>query len=162
VILSSGDLTLVLLAAAAIGLVALALYGGDVVHLYKARKRRNIELNSRMAAFALASLVATAVLIVALIALDRLTEHVGAVVFLVVFGWLPGLGLAQIYKSVAFLTWLECYGPILGKAQTPRVQDLVVDGRASKWFLLYFIAVWAGTGTLIADYPAAFQVAAAA
>ncbi len=160
-ILLRGNLTLVLLVAGAIGLAALALYCGDAVHLYRARKRLHIELNSRMTAFALASLVGSIVLIVSLILLGQLGEHVGAVVFLAAFGWLSGLGLSQLYKIVAFLTWLECYGPVLGKSQTPRVQDLVVEGRANQWFLLYFLAVWVGTAALIAGYPMPFRASAA-
>jgi hypothetical protein len=160
-ILLRGNLGLVLLAAGGMGLVALALYGADVLHLYRARRRPHLELNSRMAAFALASLAASVALILALLAIGRLTDRVGAVVFLVAFGWLSGLGLAQLYKIVAFLTWLECYGPVLGKAQTPRVQDLVVEPRAIKWFRLYFLAVWAGTAALVAGTPAMFQVCAA-
>jgi hypothetical protein len=156
-----GSLGLVLLLAAAIGLAALALYGNDVLHLYRARKRPHIELNSRMAALALASLAASIVLTVVLLALGRLADHVGAVVFLIAFGWLSGLGLAQLYKIVAFLTWLECYGPVLGKAPTPRVQDLVVEGRANKWFLLYFLVVWAGSFALVAGYSLVFQLSAA-
>ncbi len=150
----------VLALAGIVGLAAAALYGADVVRLYRARKRRNIELNSRMAAFALASLAASVVLILALLALDRLADHAGAVIFLVAFGWLSGLGLAKLYKIVPFLTWLECYGPVLGKATTPRVQDLVVEKRAIKWFLLYFLAVWSATVALLAQYAPAFQVAA--
>src|SRR3546814_18106577 len=113
-----------------------------------------------MAAFALASLAASAVLIAALVVLGRLTDHAGAVVFLVAFGWLTGLGLAKLYKIVAFLTWLECYGPVLGKAATPRVQDLVVEGRARKWFLLYHVAVWCGMVALLASYAPEFRLAA--
>ena len=56
-----------------------------------------------------------------LTALGRFAEYVGAVVFLSAFGWLSGFMLAQMYKIVAFLTWLEVYGPVLGKAPTPRV-----------------------------------------
>lgn len=160
-ILLRGNLVLVLLAALVVGLVAIVLYGADVLHLYRARKRRNIELNSRMAALALASLAASVALIVVLLALGRLAEHVGAVAFLIAFGWLSGLGLAQLYKIVAFLTWLECYGPVLGKAQTPRVQDLVVETRAARWFLLYFLAVGAGTLALVAGYPHVFRATAA-
>jgi hypothetical protein len=151
----------VLLAAGVLGLASLALYGGDAVHLYRMRRRRNIELNSRMAVLALASLAASVVLTVVLLAIGRLSEHVGAIVFLTAFGWLSGLGLAQAYKIVAFLTWLECYGPVLGKRQTPRVQDLVVEARASKWFWLYFLAVWSGTILLVADCASAFRAAAA-
>jgi hypothetical protein len=160
-ILLRGNLALVLLAAGGMGLVALALYGADVLHLYRARKRRHIELNSQMAAYALASLAASVALILALLALGRLADHVGAVAFLVAFGWLSGLGLAQLHKIVAFLTWLECYGPVLGKTQTPRVQDLVVEPRAIKWFRLYFLAVWTGTVALVVGNPAMFQTCAA-
>ncbi len=160
-ILLRGNLGLILLAAAAIGLVALALYGRDVLHLYRARKRSRIELNSGMAAFGLLSLAGSVALIVILLALGQLTDHIGAVVFLVAFGWLSGLGLAQLYKIVAFLTWLECYGPVLGKTPTPRVQDLVAERRATKWFLLYFAAVWAGTLALIAGNSLVFQFTAA-
>jgi hypothetical protein len=151
----------VLLAAAIVGLVALALYGGDVLYLYRARKRPHIELNSRMAAFALASLAASIALILVLLGLGRLIDHIGAVVFLIAFGWLSGLGLSQLYKIVAFLTWLECYGPVLGKSPTPRVQDLVVEARALKWFVLYFLAVWIGTFALLASAALVFQTAAA-
>ena len=153
---------LALLAAGALGLAALACYGADVVRLYRARRRRSIELNSRMAVLALASAAAAAALIVAALAFGELQRHAGAIVFLVAFGWLSGLGLAKLYKIVAFLTWLECYGPILGKKPTPRVQDLVVDARAGKWFLLYFLAVWCGAAALLAGHPAAFRGAAAA
>ncbi|MDQ2705993.1 MAG: hypothetical protein M3Y43_12580 [Pseudomonadota bacterium] len=159
-ILLQGDPSIALLAALGIGVLALLLYGSDILHLYRARKRRQIELNSRMAAMALASLAATVVLSVILLALGRLTDHVGAVVFLAAFGWLSGLGLAKLYKIVAFLTWLECYGPVLGKAPTPRVQDLVTETRAGKWFLLYFGAVWAGAVALLASYPLGFRLAA--
>jgi hypothetical protein len=150
-----------LLLGGALGAVAIALYLADAVHLYRARKRRIIELNSRMAAFALASLAASVVLAVALLALDRFTEQVGSLVFLVAFGWLGGLGLAKLYKIVAFLTWLECYGPVLGKMATPRVQDLVVEARARNWFVVYYLAVWGGATALLASQPLAFRVAAA-
>jgi hypothetical protein len=152
----------VLLLAGAVGLAAIALYGSDVVHLYRARKRPYIELNSRMAAFALVSFTAAVALAVVLLVFGRLADHAGAVVFLATFGWLSGLGLSQLYKIVAFLTWLECYGPVLGKAQTPRVQDLVVEAHANKWFQLYFLAVWASTVALIVNEPLGFQLTAAA
>jgi hypothetical protein len=150
-----------LLVGGALGAVALARYLADAVHLYRARKRRIIELNSRMAAFALASLAACVVLAAVLLALGLLAEQAGALVFLVAFGWLSGLGLAKLYKIVAFLTWLECYGPVLGKMATPRVQDLVAEGKARNWFVLYYLAVWSGAAALLASQPLAFRVAAA-
>jgi len=147
----------VLAIAALLAVPVLALYGFDVVHLYQRRKRRRLETNSLMAAPALASLGLAAALIVVLLALGALPRFAGAVVYLVGFGWLSGLGLAQLYKIVAFVTWLECYGPVLGKAPTPRVQDLVVEKRARKWFYLYFAAVWVSTLALCLDQPLAFR-----
>jgi hypothetical protein len=152
---------LVLALAGLLGLAAVVLYGADIIHLYRARKRRNIELNSRMAAFAIASLAVSVLLMIVLAVLGRLADHAGAVVFLIAFGWLSGLGLAKLYKIVAFLTWLECYGPVLGKTVTPRVQDLVVEKRAFKWFLIYFIGVGFGTVALLVQHPSHFQIAAA-
>lgn len=151
-----------LLIGGALGVAALVLYGADVVRLYRARKRRVIELNSQMAAFALGSLAASVVLGAVLLALGRFGEQIGALVFLVAFGWLSGLGLAKLYKIVAFITWLESYGPILGKAPTPRVQDLVIEPRARKWFFVFFVAVWCGTAALLAGQTEIFRLAAAA
>jgi hypothetical protein len=161
-VLTGASLLIPLVAGSILALVSLVLYGADIIHLYRARKRRFIELNSRMAIFALASLAAAVVLAIALTALGRFNDGVGAVVFLLAFGWLSGLGLAKLYKIVAFLTWLECYGPVLGRMTTPRVQDLVVESRARKWFLLYFLAVWLGTLALLISQPIAFRVAVAA
>lgn len=161
VILSEADLGRVLLIALAAGVAALVLYGADVVQLYRARRRRIIELNSRMASLALGSLGASIILLLILVGLGRLTDQLGALVFLIAFGWLSGLGLSQLYKIVAFVTWLECYGPVLGKAPTPRVQDLVVERRAAKWFWLYFAAAWAGTAALLAGELSIFRACVA-
>ncbi|MCO5130533.1 MAG: hypothetical protein M9932_08190 [Xanthobacteraceae bacterium] len=145
-----------------LGVACLVLYGRDIVHLYRARKRRVVELNSRMAAVALANLAATVALGIVLMAAGRFTDHVGVVVFLVGFAWLTGFGLAKLYKIVAFLTWLECYGPVLGKTATPRVQDLVTESRAQKWFVLYFVAVWIAAAALLLAQPWLFRSAAGA
>lgn len=156
-----GSVPMVLSVAGLLGFSALVLYGRDILHLYRTRKRRMIELNGRMAALALANLAAVAILIVILVGLGTLGRHVAAVVFLISFGWLSGLGLAKLYKIVAFLTWLECYGPVLGKMATPRVQDLMVERRAIKWFVLYFLAVWSAAAGLLLDEPLAFRMSAA-
>lgn len=151
-----------LLAAGLLALGALALYGRDIARLYRERKRRIIELNSRMAAVALVHLAAAVLLGIVLTVTGMLGRHVGALLFLVAFGWLSGLGLAKLYKIVAFLTWLECYGPVLGRATAPRVQDLVVEPRALRWFALYFIAVDGSVLAQLANAPTIARVGVAA
>lgn len=159
---AGAKIALVLGVAGVVGLVALGLYGYDVVHLYRARLRRVIELNSRMAVCAFLSLAAAAALTAVTAVLGSFDAHMDAVAFLVAFGWLTGLGLAKLYKIVAFLTWLECYGPVLGKTATPRVQDLVDERRALPWFVGYFASTWLGAAALLSSAPLAFRVAAAA
>ena len=127
--LASG-LSVVLSIAAVFGLASAALYGRDIAAIFRSRKRRQLELNMRMATLSFASLAGTALLGIALVSTDAFAAHVGAFAFLAVFGWLSGLVLAKLYKIVAFLTWLETYGPVMGRAPTPRVQDLVAEGRA--------------------------------
>ena len=144
--------------AGALGAVALGLYGADIVHLYRKRKRPIIELNSQMAVPAFASLAVAALLALGSAALGQFEAQMPSLVFLVIFGWLSGLGLAKLYKITAFVTWLECYGPLLGKVATPRVQDLVVERRARGWFVLYYLAVWLATLALALQQPLAFRL----
>jgi hypothetical protein len=159
VILIGGALAPVLAASLMLAVAALALYGRDIASLYRLRRRRALELNSRMAAMSLLNLALSATLCTALAGAGRLSEHVGAVVFLVAFGWLSGLMLSQMYKIVAFLTWLEVYGPVLGKTSTPRVQDLVAERPAARWFVIFFGSVWAATLALMAGSPSIFRIA---
>ncbi len=149
-----------LLVALALANVSLVLYGFDIVRLYRARKRRTLELNSRMAAWALTGLGIASLLLVALTILGPIDRWIGAVTFVAAFGWLTGLGLAKLYKIVAFLTWLECYGSLLGKRPTPRVQDLVNEPRARPLFWLYFGSVGAASLAAFLSAPLAFRFAA--
>ncbi|MCR6670567.1 hypothetical protein [Devosia ginsengisoli] len=177
VVLATGTLTLVLiaaatpfalaaesglagmlLAAAVTGLCALGVYGSDMLALYRQRKRRNIELNAVAAIGAFAALLAAGLLLVFLLFSGSLPDHAGALTYLFAFGWLGGLGLAKLYKIVAFLTWLECFAPVLGKRQTPRVQDLVDERHAAPWFGAYYLAVGMGTLTLLVELPLAFRL----
>lgn len=147
-----------LLAAAVTGLCALGVYGSDMLALYRQRKRRNIELNAVAAIGAFGALFAACLLLVFLLFSGSLPAHIGALTYLFAFGWLGGLGLAKLYKIVAFLTWLECFAPVLGKRQTPRVQDLVDERHAAPWFGVYYLAGALGTLTLLVDLPLAFRL----
>ncbi|MFB6420462.1 MULTISPECIES: hypothetical protein [Bradyrhizobium] len=154
-------LNLALLLAGAAALLSLGAYGRDVLGLYRNRKRRALELNTRMSLVSLASLVAAAILGAALLAAGSSPSHVGAIAFLVAFGWLTGLVLANLYKIVPFLTWLETYGPVMGRVATPRVQDLVAERRALRWFVLFFAGSWTATLMLLFDAPLGFRAAVA-
>jgi hypothetical protein len=158
----AAGLQTVLSIAAVLGLLSAALYGRDVAGIFRARKRRQLELNVRMATLSFASLAGVALVGLVLVASGTFVVNVGAFAFLTIFGWLSGLVLAKLYKIVAFLTWLETYGPVMGRVPTPRVQDLVAEHRATKWFVIYYAAVWAGTVTLMLGEPGGFRVAAAA
>jgi hypothetical protein len=147
-----------ILAGAATGL-GLALYLIDMARLYRARRRHKLELNTSMALPALAAL-ALAMLLAVYLCFHGITETtIGALGYLFLFGWLSGLGLSQLYKIVPFLTWLERYGSMLGKQAVPRVQDLVDERRDRPWFILYFVAVAAGTLFILLGWPMLWRVA---
>ena len=151
--------TPLLLLAVGSGAAVVAIYIGDILRIYRERRRKAIELNSRASIGAFASLIAATALFVALLAVGRLDAGSGAVIYLVAFGWLTGMGLAQLYKIVPFMTWLECYGPALGRRPTPRVQDLVVEVSALRWFRLYYLTVALGTLALLIGSAVLFRFA---
>src|SRR5690606_24827395 len=130
-------LTLALLSS----LVGLGLYGVDLLATYQARRRPKLELNSLASIAAFAALFAGATWLAVAAAAGRVAPDIAPIVYLLGFGWLTGLGLAKLYKIVPFLTWLECYGPVLGRVPTPRVQDLVSEPRARTWFVLFHAGV---------------------
>jgi len=143
------------------GVACVALYTLDMRAIYRRRKRKVIELNSAASISAFAALLISMVLALAMLFTGMTDEMVAALVYLFVFGWLSGLSLAQLYKIVPFLTWLECYGPVMGRVQTPRVQDMVREQQAHRWFILYYGSVGFGTLALIADTPTIFRLSSA-
>ncbi|MCA0008716.1 MULTISPECIES: hypothetical protein [unclassified Mesorhizobium] len=157
----SGEIMLPAVLACLLASAATVFYAIDLVFFYRSRKRRKIELNSSSAIGAFSALYLSVVLLLALLATGTLAQHAGAVVYLVAFGWLTGLGLSQLYKIVPFLTWLECYGPVMGRKPTPRVQDLVVETRGKVSFALFYAGVLVGTGALLTEVPGLFRMATA-
>jgi hypothetical protein len=146
--------------AAAAGL--LVIYLADVGHMLRTRRRRTLELNS-VAGLASLPFLVLGIGLLAADALFRTELPLGPTAFYILaFGWLSGLGLAQLYKIVPFLTWLETYGAAMGRAPVPRVQDLVDERRPRLWFSLYYASVAAGAAGLLAGMPLAFRVASGA
>jgi hypothetical protein len=141
-------------------LAALGLYAVDLHAIYHARRRPKLELNSLASIAAFAALFIGAGWFGVAAVVGRLSSDIVGIVYLLGFGWLTGLGLAKLFKIIPFLTWLECYGPILGRVPTPRVQDLVSESRGRRWFLLFHAGVLLSTLALALDQPLLFRAGA--
>ncbi len=137
-----------------------ALYFMDIVKLYRTRQRKSLELNSRAAAGALFMMALAIVLTVTALMFSKKALPAG--LFLLLIGYLSGLGLSQLYKIVPFLTWLELFGSKLGQGPVPRVQDLVLETRAAPWFIFYFIAVTGSAVAMLLNLSFIFQLTASA
>ncbi|WP_293810571.1 hypothetical protein [uncultured Bosea sp.] len=148
-------------AALAVLILAGAFYGRDILALYRARRRKALEINMLASIPAFGALgLGLALLPIAIVA------HAGdgliaALVLLIAFGWLGGLTLAQLVKIVSFVTWLETYAPRLGRGPAPRVGDLVAMPRTGWWFLLYYGGVVLGVAALAIAAPTGFRLAMA-
>jgi hypothetical protein len=127
----------------AIGL-AILLYVTDIARLYRDRKRRQIELHNQAAIGAFTSLGIALVLALAAGLSYGWSRAAPGLLFLVLFGWVSGLGLSQLYKIIPFLAWLARFGRRLGRGPVPRVQDLVNERSARYFFLAYFAAIAVG------------------
>ncbi|MCR6636816.1 hypothetical protein [Devosia sp.] len=152
------SLPIVLVVAGIAAAVTVVAYLGDIAVLYRARRRKAVELHMLSALGAFGMLALGAVMLG--FGLWQGTEAaIGAAVYVLVLGWLSGLGLAMLYKIIPFLTWLECFAPVMGRKPTPRVQDLVAEGRARIWFGVYFAAIVVGALALLAEMPLATRAA---
>jgi hypothetical protein len=145
------------LVAGLLALLGTALYAYDAIVLYHRRRRPHLELNAVATIGSLVALAGLGILVAVLLAAGRLAQHLDAIAFLAAFGWLTGLGLAQLFKIVPFLTWLEAFAPVMGRQPTPRVQDLVLEAAAAPWFVAYFAATGFATLVLLAGEIAPFR-----
>ena len=148
------------LLAVALACLLACLYLSDIAAMFRARRRRQLELNSQAGVVALAFLAAGLIALAAGQFLETAWPVTPAAFYLLAMGWLTGLGLAQLYKIIPFLTWLEGYGPVMGKTAVPRVQDLVSERVARKWFVLYFASVALASALMLAGMPTGFRIAA--
>lgn len=142
-------------------IVALGLYLFDVLRLYRSRRRRQIELHNRAAIVAFNTLGLAELIAVGATATGRLATLTPALMLLLLLGWLSGLALTQLYKIVAFLSWLSRFGNQLGRGPVPRVQDLVHEARARGVFVVYFAAVAVAAAAAAFDLRGVVRVALA-
>lgn len=135
----------------AFAIAFLVFYGWDVLRMFRARRRKVLELNSLAGLIALTFLGAAMAMLSSASLLNLDKTYAVAAFYLLGLGWLSGLGLAQLYKIVPFLTWLETYGTVMGKSQVPRVQDLVDEGHAKVCFGVFYLSVCLGAIAIVAD-----------
>lgn len=137
--------------------LASALYGRDILVLYRTRRRKQLEINMLASIPAYASLGLGIALLPIAVTAGADEGIVAALAFLLAFGWLGGLTLAQLVKIVSFMTWLETYAPRLGRGPAPRVGDLVAMPRSGWWFLLYYGGVALGALAMVTGAASGFQ-----
>jgi hypothetical protein len=147
----------VALVAGLLALVGTVFYAYDAIALYRRRRRPHLELNAVATIGSLVALAGLGILAAVLLVAGRLAQHLDAIAFLAAFGWLTGLGLAQLFKIVPFLTWLEAFAPVMGRQPTPKVQDLVLEAAAAPWFAAYFAATGFATLMLLAGEIGPFR-----
>ncbi|EJJ26304.1 hypothetical protein [Rhizobium sp. CF142] len=131
----------VFLSAAVLFALIVAAYLFEICRTYRARRRPALELNTLGSLPAFAMLGLSVSLLAVSLFLHAETRIVSAIVYLFVFGWLTGFGLAQLLKIVPFLTWIEAFGPLLGRRPTPKLGELVNGRRASVWLGLFYLSV---------------------
>lgn len=137
-----------------------ATYLVELSKTYRSRRRKGLELNTFGSLPAFAFLAVSVPMFAIALLVHAGTEVVTAITYLFVFGWLTGLGLAQLLKIVPFLTWIEAFGPLLGRRPTPRLGDLIKGRRAAVWLGAFYFAVIAASAAIAFKSDFGFQVAA--
>lgn len=153
---------LVVVALAAAALASIAVHGRDLATILRRRRRREMEASGRASLAAFTALWVALALVVGAALFGRAGVVLPAVVHLVGLGWLSGLGLAQLGKILPFLTWLEYYGPVMGRRAVPRAQDLLPSRRIEPWFVVFHVGVWIGAIALLAGVSALYRFGALA
>ncbi|MBL4928760.1 hypothetical protein [Fuscibacter oryzae] len=137
-----------------------ALYLAEVARIWRLRRRADPEGNMRWSRVALAFLGLAALLAGPALWLGgRWAE---AAIFVALVGWLSLLTLAQMVKIVSFLTWIQVFAPLIGRAPVPLVHHLTDPRATTRW-----LSLWGGGGAvgglaLLLVQPLVFRLSVAA
>ncbi|MCC7024010.1 MAG: hypothetical protein IT338_14395 [Thermomicrobiales bacterium] len=148
-------------------LAGLALFAGQLAHLYRRRKRRGLDVHIPFALTA----AAAGVLAAALLALGFARQEPLTSPLWIVAGWLAIAGFAEtaiqgfFYKIATFLVWLQRYAPLAGRQRVPKLEELYGRRLALAGWALWSLgvalaAIAAGIGALWLSYAAGLLVAA--
>ncbi|MDO1582889.1 hypothetical protein [Rhizobium oryzicola] len=135
-------------------------YEVDLWRMVKSRRRKVLEANSLGALISVPWLLIALALVCAALWLPVSAGLAVAGFYLLLMGWLTGLGLAQLYKIISFLTWLKTYGSLMGRRDVPTVQDLVRERHSLSLMIGYYLAVFGGALALGLGLTLLFRVAA--
>jgi hypothetical protein len=142
---------------------AVWLFAYDYRLLLRARMRRPLDVTQFHAIAAVAYLVLTITMGVALALLGVGSEPVLVALGLTALvGWLGQSTLGYLYKIVPFLVWQARYGPLAGRQPVPLMRDLIHQRAA--WLSFWLINGGLSIASVFAalDWTAAFQIAAGA
>jgi hypothetical protein len=129
------------------------IFTGQLMRLYRARRRRGLDVHIPFAlTAATAGVVATIMTCLGL----ALALPAGHRLWLII-GWLAIGGLAEtaiqgfFYKIATFLVWLHRYAPLAGRGRVPRLEDLYARRLAFAGWLCWTL------GLLLAALAVAFD-----
>jgi hypothetical protein len=114
---------------ALVGLIALLLYGRELVAILRARKRSGFDWGIRYFLTAISLLLPLSMLSVVLswpsLPLNRLTGQLETLYgFVGLVGVVSFAIVGMLYKIIPFLVWYGRYSPHIGKAKVPSLADL--------------------------------------
>ncbi len=153
--------TVPLLACTLLVMCAVALYAWDYATMLRVRRRRPIDLTQRHNIAGVCSLVAAALLGLALVAapLDA-SLHARlqlAYAVMALAGWLGLTTLGQLYKIMPFLVWSHRFAPKMGRERVPLLQDMYPLRVAQVGFALLAAGLVAATCGILAGWLPAIQ-----
>ena len=137
--------------------LATALYLAEIRRIWRSRRAPRPEVNMAWSRVALAFLALAAALAIPALTLGG--PWAEAAVFLALVGWLSTLTLAQMVKITSFLTWIQVFAPLIGRAPVPMVHDLTDARAAGRALALWVAGVATGTLALAVQSPALFETA---
>lgn len=139
---------------------ATAIYLAEIRRIWQGRRVPAPEVNMQWSRAALGFLALAVLLAVPALILGG--PWAEAAVFVALTGGLSTLTLAQMVKITSFLTWIQVFAPLIGRAPVPMVHDLTDARAAGRSLALWAAGVLGGALALAVQSPALFEISALA
>jgi hypothetical protein len=124
-------------------LVGVAIFGVHLLHLYRARRRRQFDVHVPFVLSAVAfGLLAVGLTLFGLLSNRSPTDGLWiAAAWLAIAGWAQTPIQGFLYKIGTFLTWLHRYAPLAGRQPVPRLEAMYDRGLAVAGWLAWTLGV---------------------